>query len=386
MSPRRGRRRVVPSVAEGDLPVVGEAVRVGPVAHGGFCIARLAGEHGASGRVLFVRHALPGELVRIVVTDASQASFWRADAIEVLEPAPERVSPSCPVFRPGGCGGCDWQHAAPWFQRELKRRVVAEQLHRLAKLEWTGEVELIEPIWSWRTRMRYRADDAGTWGQRAYRRHTVVPTPTQGCCIATAAAQPPVEPGKPGQEILRVDATSMVALGRSWNVPPDGFWQVHPAAPSILTRAVIDGLAPRVGERAWDLYCGVGLFAAALVDAGCSVAGIEHHAGAVAMASVNVPAGRFYSGDVARTLRKLPVAVDLIVLDPPRTGAGERLMQTLTESSARAIAYVACDPAALARDLAVALAAGWRVTSLRAFDLFPQTAHVECVCLMTRAK
>src|ERR687893_1393285 len=158
-------RRVMTTAAEGARRVREEhrrvgPVEVGPVAHGGHCVAR------HEGRVIFVRHALPGERVMLRVTDDSHDRFWRADAVEVLTPSPDRVEPPCPIARPGLCGGCDFQHAALPAQRGLKTAVVAEQLRRLAGIEWTGEVaEVTTPATTdglnWRTRMRYVTDEVG---------------------------------------------------------------------------------------------------------------------------------------------------------------------------------------------------------------------------------
>ena len=115
-------------------------VDVGPVAHGGHCVARLPAEGEGGGRVLFVRHTLPGERVMVRVTDDSHAKFWRADAVEVLRASPDRVPVRCPIAGPGLCGGCDFQHVDLAAQRRLKTAVVAEQLQRLAGLDWDGEV------------------------------------------------------------------------------------------------------------------------------------------------------------------------------------------------------------------------------------------------------
>src|SRR6478735_5540443 len=120
----------------GDEPVIGP-VEIGPVAHGGHCVAR------HEGRVLFVRHALPGEQVMVRITDDSHSRFWRADAVEIRAASPDRVVPPCPVSGPGLCGGCNFQHVELDAQRELKRAVVAEQLSRLAGLEWSGAVESV---------------------------------------------------------------------------------------------------------------------------------------------------------------------------------------------------------------------------------------------------
>ncbi|GAB3622991.1 TRAM domain-containing protein [Mariniluteicoccus endophyticus] len=378
------------SIPPGELlgPVIIESV-----AHGGHCVAR------HDGRVLFVRHALPGEVVRVRVTDASQDRFWRADAVEVVEPAAGRVEPACPVARPGGCGGCDFQHADAATQRGLKRAVVAEQLERMAGVVWDGDVEGVAPVTGWRTRMRYTATGDGErpLGLRVHRSSRVVTVPETGCLIASGepGTLPALGPGTPvsvvdaasGAVTLVGDDDAVVterADGRPYSVDAQGFWQVHPRAADTLVSAVVAGLEPRAGERAFDLYCGVGLFAGALADRGAQVWGVEGNRSAIAHARTNVPGARFTAGRVEQVLNRMPRRTDLVVLDPPRAGAGRKVVTAVDARSPRAIAYVACDPAALGRDLATLLGLGWRMDGLRAFDLFPQTHHVECVAILRR--
>lgn len=374
-------------------------VTVGPVAHGGHCVAR------HDGRVVFVRHALPGESVTVRLTDTTHDAYWRGDAVAVHRASPHRVAAPCPISGPGGCGGCDLQHVAPAHQAEWKRQVVAEQLQHLAGIDWEGTVEPVTPgpdDGGWRTRMRWFADPEGRWGLRRHRSHRVIPLPPQGCGIALV--DPPGPDGGTGTTAdVAVDADGAVAVtvdgervggpdvlrqraaGHDYRVAVDGFWQVHPAAAETLVAAVLDGLRPEPGERALDLYCGVGLFAGALADRGVRVQGVEGSAEAVRQARHNVPRARFRAGRVDRVLRSLPRRSDLVVLDPPRKGAGRAVVRGVLERRPRAIAYVACDPAALARDLRTVRDAGWQVASIRAFDLFPMTHHVECVAILERS-
>jgi tRNA/tmRNA/rRNA uracil-C5-methylase (TrmA/RlmC/RlmD family) len=379
-------------------------VEVGPVAHGGHCVAR------HEGRVLFVRHTLPGEQVMVRVTDASHARFWRADAVEVLVPSPDRVPVRCPIAGPGLCGGCDFQHVDLAGQRRLKTAVVAEQLQRLAGISWDGEVVGVDTPDTadglhWRTRMRYQVDDEGRAGLRAARSHEVVPLPEQGCPIAHRRTPSVVADRWPvGSELIAVasaDSTALLldgrlqqgdaelseqAAGRSWEVAASGFWQVHPAAADTLVAAVLEGLAPQPGEQAFDLYCGVGLFAGALAETGCRVWGLESSHSAILTARRNLEdlgdRVRLRADRVERGLGRLPRRADLVVLDPPRSGAGKEVMAAVLSRHPRAVAYVACDPAALARDVAIFAEHGYRTTALRAFDLFPMTHHLECVALL----
>ena len=345
---------------------------IGAVAHGGHCVARTP-----EGQVVFVRHALPGETVRVQVTE-DDGRFLRADAVEVLEASPHRVVPPCPLARPDGCGGCDFQHATPAHQRELKAAVVREQLQRLAGLTWPVVVEEVPPVLGWRTRMQYVRLPDGRRGLRKHRSHEAVPV--EECLIAAPDAREATDPG-PGTVTEQVD-------GHAFDVAADGFWQVHPAAPQTLVDAVLGMLRPRPGERSLDLYAGVGLFSAFLAEHGPVVA-VESDRRAASYAEGNLvgsPEARVLAARVDRVLRRgLHGSFDLVVLDPPRAGAKRAVVEGVAALRPRAVAYVACDPASLARDVGYFGEHGYTLRSLRAFDLFPMTHHVECVALLTKS-
>ena len=342
---------------------------VGSVAHGGHFVARTP-----EGQVVFVRHALPGETVRVEVTE-DDGRFLRADAVEVLSPSPHRVVAPCPLARPGGCGGCDFQHVDPAFQRELKASVVREQLQRLAGLQWPVEVEEVPPILRWRTRMQYVELPGGRRGLRKHRSHDVIPV--ADCLIAA----PDARSDRDGSVVERVGP-------HSFEVAASGFWQVHPAAPQVLVDAVLGMLRPRPGERSLDLYAGVGLFSAFLAEHG-PVVSVEGDRRAASYAEGNLAGmdARVVKGQVDRVLRRgLEGSFDLVVLDPPRIGARRTVVESVTGLGPRAVAYVACDPAALARDVGYFAGHGYELRQLRAFDLFPMTSHTECVALLEPAE
>lgn len=363
-------RRPRPKQARGESRVGQrfEAV-VGPVAHGGHCVVRL---DPPEARVVFVRHAIPGERVVLEITEGTDGDrFWRGDAVEVLEPSPDRVEPPCPYAGPGRCGGCDFQHVTLSTQRELKAAVVREQLARLAKLDVPVEVEAVpgdQDGLRWRTRQRYVTLPGGGRAMRKHRSNDLVPI--DDCLIE--AAEPSLH----------------VALGRSFEVAADGFWQVHPGAPDVLVTTVLEMLRPQPGERCLDLYAGVGLFAAFLRDAvGDSgrVVAIEGDPAASRLSARNCPGVVVQAGAVGEVLASsFDEPFDLVVLDPPREGARRAVVEQVVDRAPRAVAYVACDPAALARDVAIFAEHGYRLAELRAFDLFPMTHHVECVALLTR--
>jgi tRNA/tmRNA/rRNA uracil-C5-methylase (TrmA/RlmC/RlmD family) len=387
----------------------GMEVEVGAVAHGGHCVAR-----PADGPVLFVRHALPGERVRVEVTERRRG-YWRADAVEVLEPSPDRVEPPCPYARPGACGGCDFQHAAPAAQRGLKAAVVREQLGRLGRRpDIEVDVEALPggPL-GWRTRVQYAVAPDGRLGFHPFRSHGVIPV--DGCPIAGPGTLDVLaerwSPGLASVEVVASGSGDVTVLtrrsrtgaarvvrgparvreavgGRSWSLDADAFWQVHPAAPETLVGAVLEMLEPRAGERAWDLYAGAGLFAAALAPLVDRVTAVESDPRGVAAARrslADLPNVHLVQADVRRELAGPGLRwVDVVVLDPPRSGAGREVVEGIARRGPRAVAYVACDPAAFARDVATFADHGYELTAVRAFDAFPMTHHVECVGLLAR--
>ncbi|WP_417864611.1 class I SAM-dependent RNA methyltransferase [Aeromicrobium erythreum] len=389
---------------------------MGPVAHGGSCVARL------DGQVVFVRHSLPGERVRIRVTDTTKR-FLRADAVEVLEASPDRVEPPCALA--GTCGGCDFQHVDPAAQRRLLADVVAEQLRRLAGIERDVVVEEVRPTLGWRTRVTWSTTPDGRPGLRKHRTHEVVPV--EHCPIAhpdlpdvTAHRwdSGPVEAivSSTGQRLVVTDATVPSDLDvdgvagtdghrraggtrltehvapHDFTVTGSGFWQVHPEAARTLVDAVLDAAEARPGDRVADLYAGVGLFTAFLADAvgpdGLVVSVEADRQGARdARRSLHGRSQvRLVADSTERALRREPAladGVDVVVLDPPRTGA-RKAVPGVAALGARRVVYVACDPAALARDVATFAEHGYRLGPLRAFALFPMTHHVECVAVLDR--
>ena len=391
--------------------LVGEryTVDVGNVAHGGHCVAR------HEGRVVFVRHTLPGERVVVQITEGDERSrFLRGDAVEVLSGSPGRVTPPCPFSGPGRCGGCDFQHVALPTQRGLKAFVVREQLQRLAQIDRDFEVEAVpgdDEGLGWRTRVQYAVDASGRAGLRKHRSHELVHVDV--CPIAhpdlpavTSERWPQVDAVEAIRsstgERLRITTTGRELSfdgpqvlhervdDRAFQVSGSGFWQVHPGAAKILVEAVLEGAAPRPGETAVDLYAGVGLFTAALAEAVGStgrVLSVESDEVAVGDAARNV--ADLSQVDVVRdrvdrALRRGRVGerADVVVLDPPRSGAGREVVHGVVALRPRVVVYVACDPAALARDLATFGDRGYRLDGLRAFDLFPMTHHVECVAVL----
>ncbi|WP_330256704.1 class I SAM-dependent RNA methyltransferase [Nocardia sp. NBC_00565] len=482
-------------------------VRLGPPGHGGFCVAR------HEGRVVFVRHGLPDELVRVRVTEDRGGSFCRADAIEILAASPDRVPATCPVSGPGGAGCCDFSFATPAAQRALKAAVVVEQLRRIAGTEREVTVQPIagypaDVTGGWRTRVRLVVDAEGRAGVHGYRSTEVItdlrcPQPVSGAMdgiadrlwtpgadlvIAVdgdgmrhivelapsavgrderAGERPGARGGRgadrrggdrrggrgagrargrdsdrhggsgadrsgergadrraaerrsadrgPGGErdadrrraSARRAATHAArdewvmggsgrtveyVAGRRWELSATGFWQAHRGAAHCYSDLVADWAGLGHGERAWDLYSGVGVFAARLADQvgqTGSVLAVESARSAVAdgiAALRDMPWLDLRAQRVEHWLAEhaSSAAPEVVVLDPPRAGAGKEVVTAVTTSGPARIIHVGCDPASFARDLGLYQAAGYHLAALRAFDAFPATHHVECLALLER--
>ena len=460
-------------------------VEVGAMAHGGHCVAR------HEGRVVFVRHAVPGEKVRVALTEAEEgARFWRGDVVEVLRPSEFRrihqwkladmlrahASGRPPV------GGAEFGHIVVPHQRRLKAQVFRDTVHRIADLAVEPEVCFAgsedEPTGQrWRTRNAFAVTPQGHIAMHAYRSATLLPvrnmplgvpaldalalwdwdftgaarvdvaTPASGSrplVLVTPTPQTRADEVKLGRLRTRirqaanacgVDVSTGLALpgpkqfqpvkveritGKTWveetveserggtkrfRVTGDGFWQVHQHAPATLVDAVLEDARVEPGQVVADLYGGAGLFSAYLADA----VGPEGRV-------YSVEASRQASKDARRNLHDQPqasvlngptdkvlgswlkyperpvadgglggAALDTVVLDPPRAGAGRRAIERILALEPGRIVYVSCDPASFARDLAWLREGGYEVERTRVIDLYPDTHHLESVTVLVPA-
>ena len=383
---------------------VGQVIElaIGPIAHGGHFVAR------HNGQVIFVRHGITNELVRIKITAVS-SKIAHADVIEVLTAAPSRVNPPCQYA--GKCGGCDFQHIDLVTQRKLKAEIIKEQFMRIGKIDLPAlgfnlEVIEVEPSdgLHWRTRMDFAVSPNGKIGFFGARSNEVVEI--SQCLIADErmnVSELAVRNWKSDARVeVAVSSTSEVSVmrsgrsisgptqiveqvgGNSFKISPEAFWQSHKSAPVTLVKAALAELGVKSNDHVCDLYSGVGLFAAAILkelgEQGF-ITLIESDKNAVADARkvfLNKSNVKILQGLVAQ---QLPIVkrADLVLLDPPRTGAGEVVIKQLIKLKPRKIVYVACDPAALARDSKTLIDAGYKLDHISAYDLFPMTQHIECV-------
>ncbi|WP_353115433.1 TRAM domain-containing protein [Microbacterium sp.] len=391
-------------------------------AHGGTAIAR------HDGRVVFVADAIPGERVRAIVTDASKSSFWRADAVEVVEASPHRrphIWPEADISRPPEVrvGGADLGHIALAHQRELTQRVLQEALDKFAGGGLSAPV--VAGVddgdgTGWRTRMSLHVDADGRVGPFAGRSHRVIDVETlplaRPVLAAAAAGLRGAEPGRvsfvePADGEARVlrhperpskqrrgarpprrprAETILERVGdRDFRLDADGFWQVHPQAATTLDAAVRSLLDGRIDPESthFDLYGGVGLFSSTLATLGAEdIVTVESDARATAHARENLAPldVTAVTARVDRFLSSRPsgAGTGAVVLDPPRAGAGREVVEGIHALEPEAVVYVACDPVALARDLGTFRRLGWEAAELRAFDLFPHSHHFETVALL----
>jgi len=390
---------------------VGQVVQVeiGPVAHGGHFVARY------NGQVIFVRHAITNEVANVKITSVS-SKIAHADLIEVIQASSDRVAPPCQYA--GSCGGCDFQHIDIGAQRRFKSEIVKEQFLRIGKIDLVAlgfdlNVKAIEPAdgLHWRTRMDFAVSSQGRIGLFGARSNEVLEI--KDCLIADARANvselatrewksdPRVEVAVSSSNEVSITRSGRSISGltqlveqvgpNSLKISPSAFWQSHKSAPIELLIASLLQLQAKSADHVLDLYSGVGLFAVALlkeVGEKGFITLIESDKTAVA------DARRIFSGKEnvkilqGLVAQQLPVVkkADLILLDPPRTGAGEVAIQQMIKFKPRKIVYVACDPAALARDSKILVDAGYKLDHIEAFDLFPMTQHIECVAGFSPAK
>jgi 23S rRNA (uracil1939-C5)-methyltransferase len=406
--------------------------------HGGEGVARV------EGKAVFVPGTLPGERVTLRVVD-DRRRWARAELVEVIVPSPDRVDPPCPYVP--ACGGCDLQHVRPQAQRTLKTRVVREQLQRLGGLEDppVADCLAVGPDTGYRTHAQLHAAEDGRLGFHRAGSHDVVPI--DRCLVVTDGVQAlrervgdhtgAAEVGARAHDRTDTAAVVLTPGPGPLNVPegrfdvlltqPDGrtlplrgdgrlrevvagvtftfraaaFFQVTTAGAEALVAHVLAAVGDVAGALVWDLYAGVGLLSLPLARAGGEVVAVEGHPGAAEDASANAAAAGLSVSVLAEpvatvTRRAATYATndqggagrldppDVVVLDPPRSGAGERVVADLVVLAPATIVYVACDVASLARDTRVLTASGYRLTRAQPLDLFPMTHHVEVVATFVR--
>ena len=406
-------------------------LRVASIAAGGAGVSRLP-----DGRAVFIPRTAPGDLVELGVV-REHRNWAEAELGRVIEPAPSRARPKCGHYVTDRCGGCQLQHLDEAAQRHAKSSIVGEALRRIGRLDIPDpEVEPAPLQWNYRHKVTLHQDAAGRIGfhplgrpaetfdlarceiaeeslnrlwTEVSRHRDLLPRPVEALILRRApdgSLHVGITPARARgqwrgaaelQNRLKdsgLDATVWVTPAASrrgepvardpGDFPPHTFEQAAPGMAGEIRAWAVEQLGPLSGRHAWDLYAGVGETTALLLGRGARVESVELDPDAVAASRQRNPAGRsaIHAGRVETMVRRLqpPHAV---VTNPPRTGMDPRVVGELSAASPDRIAYVSCDPATLARDLR--RLAGYRLSALRAFDLFPQTAHVESVAVLERA-
>ena len=401
------------------------AVRILRLAAGGDGVGRLE-----DGRTVFVPRSAPGDLVELNRL-REHRRFVRASIARILEPSPQRVPPRCPHYVEDDCGGCQLQHINASAQREARRSIVGDALRRIGKLE-VGDPDLVPASedFEYRSKITLHLDETGRriglhpldrpdhvfelvrchitrpelmslWTElrslrellpRGLRQIVLRLDRWGGRHIVLVAGPGAGAPALHAQLRARGAAATLWVQAEGGEAqavtegdapfPATVFEQVHPAMGDRVRAHAVAALGEVAGRHVWDLYAGIGETTAALAGAGASVESVESDARAVEEAVARGPAAARHLGRAERVIGRLR-APDLVITNPPRTGMDERVTTALETAAPTRIVYISCDPATLARDLT--RLRGFRLSSAVAFDLFPQTAHVETVAVLDRA-
>lgn len=364
----------------------------------------------AEGLTLFVSLAAPGDEVRVRI-DRVQGKVAFASIHEIIKPSPVRVEPPCPYF--GRCGGCDFQQLTYESQLHAKVDIIQDCFQRIGKIPEPVEIKIHpSPEWQYRARALWQTDADRKW-LGYYVRGSREVCDVEYCAVLVPELQQTLESLRStletativrdiaavaGDEGVSVDPPmanfepreiSRTIAGEHYHFSAKSFFQInHQLLPALIDEAI--GSAK--GNVAIDLYCGVGLFTLPLARRFTEVIGVEGNERATRFARANLESAQLnnaqvFTGDVGNWLRshEHESTPDLLLLDPPRTGAENKVISGILALQPARIVYVSCDPATLARDLKKLLAGGYSLDTVTAFDMFPQTHHVETVVRLLAA-
>jgi 23S rRNA (uracil1939-C5)-methyltransferase len=385
----------------------------------------------AEGKTVMVALAAAGDRVRVHI-DREKGNVSFASIEEIIEASPDRVEPPCPYF--GRCGGCDFQQMNYQAQLDAKVEIVRDCLRRLARIENPLDIQIVpaHDPWHYRSRAQWQYDavrqrlgyfesgsrnvcdvavcavlapplqdtleslrarmQEGSLSENARDFRAVVGD--EGVSTSPGAGGPIIREGADSSSQRKeVHDITRVIAGESYRLNAESFFQ---ATEGLLPQLIDTAIADANGETALDLYCGVGLFTLPLARRFKRVIGIESDAAAVGFARANLARAGLANAEIdnqnvgrwledlrrntlSRPSEGLGSAIEFVLLDPPRTGAESRVITEILDLRPRRISYVSCDPATLARDLRKLIAGGYAIQTVAAFDMFPQTHHIETV-------
>jgi len=412
-----------------------QQVRFEKMVYGGECLGRLA-----DGRAVFVPFVLPGELAEVEITE-SKPRFAHGRAVKLLEKSPDRISPPCPYF--SLCGGCHYQHLGYTQQLELKKDLVKDQLERLGKLTNLPEIPITASptAFAYRNQVQFHpawrenAEVPASLGFKQASSDEVLPIgkclliPDEmnellpqieleaGSAITRIAMrsdsegeimlvfegesdEPPelsldlpvsatyLSPSGRSLNLSGNDALVYHVLGREFLVSPESFFQVNLPVAEEMVRHILALVEGKQNLSILELYSGVGLFTHFIAPHASQLTAIESSPSACFDFAGNLDEFEnisLYEGAVEVILPEIVAQIkpiDLVVLDPPRAGLNAKARQALIDLAPKEIIYLSCDPSTLARDLKHFGEAGYNLQSVHAFDMFPQTAHVETIAAL----
>jgi 23S rRNA (uracil1939-C5)-methyltransferase len=402
-------------------------LRLEKLTFGGEAMGRLD-----DGRAVFVRFGLPGERVRVRLTE-ERRNFARGEIVEILEASPKRIDPRCKHF--GVCGGCHYQHLPYEEQLQAKTEILRDQLVRIGKIENPPLQDIVASPspWNYRNHVQFHlTDDAelgyvraqspavfaveechlpegflnGIWPQLEFEPGTNVER------VSLRAGKDYdsmliLESDSPEAPELEIEACISVAhvfedntvvlagsdhilisvLGRDFRVSAASFFQVNTAMAEKMVNHLLTCLPVSPSTLVLDVYCGAGLFSAFLAPKCERVIGIESSASACEDFAFNLDEFdnvELYEGLAEDVIPDLEAQPDIVLVDPPRAGLEKRVVDGILKLNPPVIAYVSCDPSTLARDAARLINGGYRLKDVTPFDLFPQTFHIESISVFER--
>ncbi len=394
--------------------------------YGGESMGRLE-----DGRAVFVPFALPGETVRARLVEEKRG-FARAAVLEVIKASPQRITPRCKHF--GVCGGCHYQNLPYAEQLKLKESILRDQLTRIGKIEnppVKGMVAAPEQ-WNYRNHIQFHLNAQGRLGFIASADpRTVIPIdechlpetdinnlwpqlefevniPLERVSLRAGnelmlalesdSSEIPEMEIEAGISVVHLSEKDTVVLagdnyilidvlGRPFHVSAGSFFQVNTAMAAKMAQYLLDTLRVLPSTTLLDVYCGAGLFSAFFAPKVKRVVGIEISPSACEDFAINLDEFdnvELYEAAAEDVLPNLDVHPDMVIVDPPRAGLDKKVLDALVTLGPKKLAYVSCDPATLARDATRLITAGYRLTEITAFDLFPQTYHIESIGIFER--
>ena len=381
-------------------------LNIGKIVHGGHFIAR------HNNQVIFVRHGISGEIANVKITSINSKLAF-GDAIEILKKSKDRVKSPCKYSKPGGCGGCDFQHISPEIQKNLKKIIIQDQFNRIAKIDINPEVISTEPLTglNWRSRLDLAISNNGKTGLYSHRSNEIIEI--DECLIAveqinkskvfskywntsdrlsiSVSSENELNVNQAGKNILGSDELKEVVDDNTYTISPKSFWQSHKNAPRLLLQQVRKYAKIKLGDRICDLYGGAGLFTAPMAkltgEAG-EVHLIERDNDCIKDAKKMFKTKKniiIHHGKVEQKLGKIK-NIDIIILDPPRNGAGKQVIHQIIDKKPKSIVYVSCDPTSLARDTKILIDNNYTLSNVLGLDLFPMTHHIECIASFIKKK